>query len=112
MHEKTAFVSGFFAPAMAFAGAVLMLLFKRELEPRRMMIAIIAGPIFAALLTPSAVAWLQSIAAWLPSDGTVHGAVGCLIGMLAINMVAVVANLGVRAETAAPDMLSKGKPDA
>ena len=64
-----------------------------------MLIAVASGPLFAWLLTPSAVSWLAAQLPWLPRDGSVDGAVGCLIGLLAINMIALVANVGNRAES-------------
>lgn len=115
MPEKTAVaLSEFLAPLMAFAGAVLMLLFKREMEVRRMLLAVLSGPLFAAFLTPSVVAWLLRQFSWLPSDWSVVGGVGCLVGMLSINIIAVVAHLGRQAESVAPTVVypEKGGRDA
>lgn len=90
--------SKLFAPLCAFAGAVLMLLWRKEMQPRKMLVAVASGPLFAWLLTPSVVSWLASLWPWLPRDVSVNGAIGCLIGLLAINIVAVVAHFGDRAE--------------
>lgn len=113
MPEKLEAVSSFLAPLFALAGATVMLLFRREIDRRRMVLAVVAGPLFAGLLTPTVIAWLQSLFIWLPGDGSVTAAIGCLIGMLAINMIAVVANVGARAEAVAPDaVFSKGDKNA
>lgn len=111
MPEKT--VSAFFAPFAAFAGAVIMLLWRKELDPRRMLLAIVGGPMFAWLFTPVVVAGLRSAFAWVPMDWSTAGTVGCLIGMLAINIIATVANVGDKAETVAPGLIQdKGGKDA
>jgi len=108
MPDNTITASKLLAPLCAFAGAVLMLLWRREMDPRKMLLAVASGPLFAWLLTPSVSAWLMSLWAWLPRDGSVDGAVGCLIGLLAINMIALVANVGTRAETIDVTGLTKG----
>lgn len=92
------------APFFAVAGALLMLIFNREMEVRKMALALLSGPLFAGLLTPSLVAWLSTLYDWLPKGGHVEGALGCLIGMLSINMIAFVAHAGKRAERAAKDL--------
>ena len=97
MPEKYA-VNELLAPLFALAGAVVMLVFKRELELSRMLLALIAGPLFAWLLTPSLIAWVSAKADWLPRDGSVEGSIGCLVGLLAINIIAIVASAGRRAE--------------
>lgn len=108
MPDNTMAASKLLAPLCAFAGAVLMLLWRREMEPRKMVLAVASGPLFAWLLTPSVSAWLLSLWSWLPRDGSVDGAVGCLIGLLAINMIALIANVGSRAESVDVIGLAKG----
>lgn len=110
--QTTVAVSKFFAPMMAFAGAVVMLLWRKEMEPRKMLLAVTSGPLFAELLTPVLMAWLRSAVAWLPNDGTGTGAVAFLIGMLGINLVAVVSHIGQRAETTVPDRVLKEDKNA
>lgn len=76
-------------PFLGFIGSTLMLLYTRELDPRRMAVAVIFGVLAAWLAPPLAVAGLRSMfaLAWLPSDGSVEGLMGLLIGLAAINLV-------------------------
>lgn len=115
---ETKAVNFLVSPLFALAGAVVMLVFKRELEPRKMLLALVAGPLFAYLMTPWIMALLRAKSAWFPIDwaeqATVHAVaatLGCLIGMLAINLIAIVAHAGRRVEVMAEtiDPLSRNK---
>lgn len=93
------------SPLFALAGAVVMLVFKKELEPRKMGLALVAGPLFAYLMTPWIMSLLRAQTTWFPIDWTeqttvhsVAATLGCLIGMLAINLIAIVAHAGSRGE--------------
>lgn len=106
------------SPLFALAGAVVMLVFKRELEPRKMGLALVAGPMFAYLMTPWIMAILRAQSTWFPIDWaeqttvySVAATLGCLIGMLAINLIAIVAHAGSRGEAIAAtvDPLSRHK---
>lgn len=106
------------SPLFALAGAVVMLVFKRELEPRKMLLSLVGGPLFAYLMTPWLMALLRAKSTWFPIDwselATVHAVaatLGCLIGMLAINLIAIVAHAGKRAEVLAEtiDPLGRNK---
>jgi len=76
-------------PFLGFVGSSLMLLYTRELDPRRMAVAVIFGVLAAWLVPPMAMAGLRSMASleWLPKDGSVEGLMGLLIGLAAINLV-------------------------
>lgn len=76
-------------PFLGFVGATLMLLYTRELDPRRMAVAVIFGVLAAWLVPPMAVAAMNAwfSLAWLPKDGSVEGLMGLLIGLAAINLV-------------------------
>lgn len=76
-------------PLLGFIGASLMLLYTRELDPRRMVVAVGFGVVAAWLVPPIAVPALRSGAGldWLPADGSVEGLLGLLIGLAAINLV-------------------------
>lgn len=76
-------------PFLGFIGATLMLLYTRELDPRRMAVAVIFGVLAAWLVPPLAVAALRNMASldWLPKDGSVEGLLGLLVGLAAINLV-------------------------
>lgn len=76
-------------PFLGFIGSSLMLLYTRELDPRRMAVAVIFGVIAAWLVPPLAVAGLTALfnLTWLPRDGSVEGLIGLLIGLAAINLV-------------------------
>lgn len=78
-------------PILGLVGASLMLLWTRELDPRRMAVALIFGPIAAWLVPPILVPALRSwaVLAWLPKDGSVEGLVGLLVGIAAINLVSL-----------------------
>lgn len=77
-------------PFLGLVGATLMLLYTRELDPRRMAVAVVAGVVAAWLVPPIASAGLRSMGSldWLPRDGSVEGLIGLLSGMAAINLVA------------------------
>lgn len=118
MIETKAAVNVLVAPLFALAGAVVMLVFKRELEIRKMLLALLAGPLFAYLMTPWIMAILRTQSKWFPIDwaeqATVHAVaatLGCLIGMLALTLIAIVAHAGRRAEVMAEtiDPLSRNK---
>jgi hypothetical protein len=66
-----------------------MLVHTRELDKRRMLVAVGFGVLAAWLMPPIAVAGLrQSFGwAWLPSDGSVEGLLGLLVGLGSINLV-------------------------
>ena len=77
-------------PLLGFVGASLMLLYTREMDPRRMVVAVVAGVISAWLVPPIAVAGARhSGFVWLPADGSVEGVLGLLVGLGAINLVGV-----------------------
>lgn len=108
MPEQTTQIAKFLAPLCAFAGAVIMLVFRREMQMSRVFVAIVGGPLFAGLLAPSIDAYLRTTYKWLPDGFSVQGAIGCLIGMLALYMVSAVDKFGQRAEET-PINLPKGE---
>jgi len=77
-------------PVLGFVGATLMLLHTREMDPRRMVVAIVAGVISAWLVPPIVVAGARhSGFGWLPTDGSVESVLGFLVGLGAFNLVGV-----------------------
>lgn len=76
-------------PLLGFLGATIMLLYTRELDPRRMAVAVAFGVLAAWLAPPMAVSGLRNLGGqdWLPTDGSVEGLFGLLIGLAAINLV-------------------------
>jgi hypothetical protein len=103
------------APLCAFAGAVFMLFFRREeVDRRRLLLSIFAGPFLAFLITPFGRAWVMSKGGWVTPDLApfVSGAIGCLIGMLALNILAFVSNSGRRVERIDPLNIGQGDKDA
>lgn len=76
-------------PLLGFIGASLQLLYTRELDPRRMAVAVIAGVLSAWIVPPMIVAYASTVPAlaFLPAGGSVESLLGLLVGMCSINLV-------------------------
>jgi hypothetical protein len=103
--------SRLFAPFVSFVGVAIMLLWSREMSRGRVAVAVLAAPTFSFLIVPMAMSYLRSVPAlaWLPHDGSIEGLLGFVIGMVALNLVALVLRAGGRAEAGAGDRLFGGK---
>lgn len=76
------------APLFGLVGAVLMLLYTREQDQRRMVVAVVAGMVLAYVLPPIVMGYARSAGwAWLPTDGSAEGLLGFLLGLAAIGLV-------------------------
>lgn len=95
--------SAMFAPFVSFVGVAIMVLWQRGIEKTRLAVAVLAAPIFTVLFVRIGVAWIRSDKkfAWLPADGSVEGLIGLLVGLFALNLVAIFFRLGRQAETEA-----------
>jgi hypothetical protein len=85
------------APVLAFVGAVVMLSYLNDV-PTRIWFAAVVGSVAAAYVgAPITVAWLiHRGATWLPTDGSVHGVVGLLLGLGSIHFIGGLSVLGKR----------------
>lgn len=95
--------SRLFAPFVSFVGVAIMVLWKRDIDRRRMAVAVLSAPAFTLLVVPLIVAWIRTMPslAWLPKDGSVEGLIGLIVGITALNIVSMVLRVGASAETAA-----------
>lgn len=84
-------------PILAFVGAVVMLSYLHNV-PTRIWFAAVLGSVSAAYVgTPVTIAWLMHRGVeWLPTDGSVHGVVGLLLGLGSIHLIGGLAVLGKR----------------
>lgn len=88
--------SKLFPPLMGLAGSVVSLSYMPELSKRQWGTALTIGVFGAYLITPMASAYLRhnfSIE-WLPTDGSVEGLIGLMIGMGGIHLVGGFTALG------------------
>lgn len=85
------------APVLAFVGAVVMLSYLDSV-PTRVWFAAVLGAVAAAYVgAPITVAWLiHNGADWIPTDGSVHGVVGLLLGFGSIHFIGGLSVLGRR----------------
>ncbi len=74
-------------PLFGLVGAVMMLLYTREADHRRMVVAVVAGMVLAYVLPPILMGYARSVISWLPADGSVEGLLGFLLGLAAIGLV-------------------------
>lgn len=95
------------APFVSFVGVAIMLLWNREMKRSRMAVAVLSAPTFTVLVVPAAMAYIRSVPAlaWLPQDGSIEGLIGLIVGLTALNIVALVLRVGVKAETVAADRI-------
>lgn len=84
-------------PIAGFLGAVIMLSYMSEMPPRHWVAALLAGVLAAYFVPPIVLAWLAHAGLdWLPTDGSVEGLLGLLLGMGAIHIVGGLTVLGKR----------------
>lgn len=84
-------------PLAGFLGAVIMLSYMSEMPPRHWAAALLAGVLSAYFVPPIVSAWFAHAGLeWLPSDGSVEGLLGLLLGMGAIHLVGGLTVLGKR----------------
>lgn len=104
---ESIFASRWLAPFLSFVGVAIMVLWKSGIDKPRLAVAILSAPTFTVLVVPIAVAWIRSAPslAWLPTDGSVEGLIGLIVGLSALNIVAIVLRLGRQAETEAVNRL-------
>ena len=81
--------SKLFPPLAGLAGAIITLSYMTELTRRQWASALVIGVFGAYIITPIASAYLRHHfgAVWLPSDGSVEGLIGMMIGMAGIHVV-------------------------
>lgn len=103
--------SRLFAPFLSFVGVAIMLLLNPEMTRARMAVAVLSAPVFSFLVVPLATAYIRSIPSlsWLPQDGSIEGLLGFVTGLTALNLVALVLRVGMKAENAAADSIFKGQ---
>lgn len=103
--------SRLFAPFVSFMGVAIMLLWSRQMTRARVAVAVLSAPIFTVLVVPVVISYLRSVSAlaWLPQDGSIEGLLGFVIGMTALNLVALVLRVGDKAESAGTDRIFGGK---
>lgn len=103
--------SRLFAPFVSFMGVAIMLLWTSQMTRARVAVAVLSAPTFTFLVVPVVISYLRSVSAlaWLPQDGSIEGLLGFVIGMTALNLVALVLRVGDKAEATAADRIFGGK---